>query len=522
MLATVSLCQMGTLKRAHSAPDRMMEEGQSRPLIPSTVPPEIPPTSSLVAVDHCIQRSITDSVMDSPLLKLPIEVREEIWHYVLCTEGPVVLVQRAQLEKQRARERRRSLNRSQAPYPPQQANPRKDAQDQPSVEGSIEDAVVLDSDDGDWYEHIWESENSGEDSQHDDGEVGLREDQFPNGPVYKDNSAAESTTVVLARAEKKARLRRDAISGDKTVILANIMSLLSSTRADGLDHDCYTGSKSLARLRGPDLSLIHVNHLIHEEALPILFKGVGFVFDMHATAMLHFLKSIDPKHLQYITSITLCSEAMFNYRPECNYNAWMGYDGKDSMLYAGPPASCVPLVSFLAVAMPNLREVYINAMCANGYDYNIYAPSDLAPLLGHQSMEKLAVVYTDVDSAEDIVTGIDSDDCMDTLLSNLVPESCTNGFEKDRFEMEIARHQFELYFPDQRSYSGGKSTKAAKIYAKKRKQYIERHRPRLLLEWGNRNVDSGTDGPVHAVIEMRLAANGERTTFLDDSATDHS
>ena len=251
-----------------------------------------------------------------------------------------------------------------------------------------------------------------------------------------------------------------------------------------------------------DISLMLVCHETYNEAFAFFYQGLHFVLDCDGTSALRFLESLPPLGLRRIANIVLTSTVLSD-DDATSFLAWSP-NGTEAPYIRYPPMA-TPFGAYLALAMPGLSHVSLympyggnEKMCC------ARAPIDIGTLLAYGRIKRMSLVF----SGEQAATTI-RQDSQTTSYEALV------GRLQD-MEKKIARQGFGLMVPMPRSRD------CAKGWGKLCEAFVQTCAAEFVWNYGERDVDMGSDGNVQAVVDFVLDGKSmqRKTVELFSTLTD--
>ncbi|KAK5122572.1 hypothetical protein LTR85_003835 [Meristemomyces frigidus] len=267
------------------------------------------------------------------ILTLPRDVRNRIYRYALCTQGPAQLIHPVMRDEK----------------------------------------LGLESDDGSGLRFPEQPEPRYPPREADQEELGAKASgtakNDPNSSTQMNKKAFESVLRKIAsRAEHPGSGRRGGRYDDE-----------DEDGGDTSDDEDYPwrrrGRYELAAFRRLDVALLQVNRQIHSEALPIFYGGTTFLIDCDGKAAIRFFRKVPIPARKAITSLALGGETLLADDAGVRWT-WSGDLAHPKL--STPAPMVTPFGAFLATKLPKLEQLYVYVPYGGTEDfYCSHAPPEL-------------------------------------------------------------------------------------------------------------------------------------------------
>ncbi|CAJ2503811.1 Uu.00g112050.m01.CDS01 [Anthostomella pinea] len=232
------------------------------------------------------------SVQQSPLLRLPREIRDEIYYFALCTQGS------AQLVHPRGRNLKEALTSGYFAIKPEPRYPPRPPSRTKYNEGLSRDGPTRKATDSNALTAQAVERGLDDKQKHPKELPGFTEEeyntafaQFQKSPYYR--TASESCEYdVFKDADLHSDDGYDSDEGDE-------------------DGDEDSPRYELEAFCPINLALLFTNEQIYAEAMPIFYSGVTFIVDVEGKAALRFFRSLPAPARESITTLAFNSGALF-------------------------------------------------------------------------------------------------------------------------------------------------------------------------------------------------------------------
>lgn len=456
--------------------------------------------------------------MSTGLLIIPLKLRLRIYEYVLCTQGSVHIIPSSarnwKTPGAMGWETPRFAQRVELNYPPSEPNTGDD-NDRTSDSGESGEQWEDTSDAGSAAEDTGEEDASDEGTGKEDMvEEDTVDDGLHSDTLHPNDDGDAKFEHLLMRSEGPTK---EEVLFEESLIFRGGVLTLDPTLCDEFDEEEDNGTdedtsedededeggdfKTLrSRLRGSrykmetmrpfDLRLLRVNRQINREATPIFYSGVNFVPDADPGDTIRFFKTLPPRALQSISTITITDEQLLGDDGPSR-RCWTGNDVPP--LTTGCPSMSTPFGAFLATDMPHLTDVYLYTPIGGDEDwYCVWAPTELCKMLCHGKLQRLHYVFMGSAVAKALRTIPNSKKCFNRIFETL--------------GRRTAEHEYDLHYPPPND-PPAKSEKEHERLRKRtlkwfddRDAYVKQHNKLFAWKWGDRRINMGSSGNAQAVI----------------------